>query len=725
VNDPALDAVSGRADPYGRADLARLLVPRSVAVIGASERAGSFGARVLENLAMFDGSVYPVNARYERLGERPCYPRVGALPEVPDCVVITAGREAVEGIVEECAALGVGGAVVVASGYAETGKPERAAQQARLAAIARRAGMRLVGPNTIGLVNYACGAALTFSAMPPRRALQPYAIGIVSQSGSLGFSLSQAVMRGVSISHVLTAGNSCDVDVADYVAYLAEEPACRAIACLFEGLTQPRRMIAAADLAWRAGKPLVIYKLATGAEGARAAMSHTGSLAGSGAAYAAAFARSGAVQVDKLEALVETAAFFAKAPRPKAPGVAVVATSGGAAIMAADKAELHGVALPQPGPAGRAVLEARIPEYGSPRNPCDITAQVITDPGSLHACAEALLTDPQYGALVTSHAYAYEAATRRLPLFSQLAAAHGKIVCNVWVPEWLGGPGAQETEGDPHLALFHSMDRCFATLAAWHRREGLRQAPRRPASRVAPDSARAEAAEALRRAPGDVLTEREAKRVLAMYGVPVVAERLVQGAEEAVEAAETLGYPVVLKIESADIPHKTEAGVVRLNLRSAAEVRAACAEILGAAEAVVPRPRLGGVLVQPMVPTGVEVMVGARTDPLFGPLIVVGLGGVLVELLKDTALALAPVTPGEALAMLRGLKGAALLGGFRGTQPVEMDRLAEIVARLSELAADHEAQVAEMDVNPLICAGPRIVAVDGLIVKHGTRGRGT
>lgn len=696
--------------------MARLLAPRSIAVVGASARPGSFGARAIENLRGFDGTVYLV-ARAEQIGGQRCYPSVSALPEVPDCVFIAVAREAVEPVVAECAALGVGGAIVVASGYTETAKPERVAEQARLVAIAQGAGMRLVGPNTIGLVNYGTGAALTFSAMPKRRALLPHAIGIVSQSGSLGFSLAQAMERGMSVSHVLTAGNSCDVDVADYVAYLADDPACRAIACVFEGLAQPRRMIAAAERAWRADKPLVIYKMATGTEGAAAAMSHTGSLAGSGAAYAAAFARAGVVQVDKLEALVEAAAFFAKAPRPLAYGVAVVATSGGATIMAADKAEVHGVPLPQPGAAAQAVLDARIPEYGSPRNPCDITAQVLTDPGSLHDCADALLADPAFGALVTSHAYAYQSATDRLPVFSRAAAAHGKIVCNVWAPEWLGGPGAAETEQDGHLALFHSMDRCFAALAAWHRRDALMRAPAVVAARLSPGGA-AEAARAVLADAGPVVAEAAAKRIFAIYGVPVTDERLVQDADGAVAAADALGYPVALKAESADIPHKTEAGVVRLDLRDAAAVRAACDAILQAAHAIRPAPLLHGVLVQPMAPAGVEIMVGGRTDPLFGPLVVVGLGGVFVELLRDTALAPAPVSAAEAAAMLRGLKGAAVLAGFRGGAPVDLEQLAGIVARLSEFAADHRDGVAEWDVNPLIAAGSRIVAVDGLIVKH-------
>ena len=713
-----MQAASGRASPYARAEMERLIAPHSIAVIGATQRKGAFGNRVIGNLGAFDGRVHLVNSRYSEIEGRVCYPDLAALPEVPDCVFIAVAREAVEPIVAQCAQAGVGGAVVVASGYTETAKPERIALQQRLTALAQESGMRLAGPNTIGIVNYASGAGLTFSAMPDRRPLLPHAIGIVSQSGSLGFSLAQAIERGTSISHVLTSGNSADVDVADYVAYLATDPACRAIACLFEGMADPKRMLRAAELCWQANKPLVVYKMATGRAGAAAAMSHTGSLAGSEEAYAAGFARAGAVQVDRLEALVEAAAFFAKAPDPLAAGVAVIATSRGATIMAADKAELHAVALPQPGPAAAAVLEARIPEFGSPRNPCDVTAQVITDSGSLLACVDALLEDPAFGALVTSHAYAYASATARLGVFSASAAANGKIVCNVWAPEWLGGPGAFESEADPHIALFHSMDRCFAALAAWHRRAALRAQPA-PGRTERITTPSAEALDLVRSAPGRALTERQSKRVLALYGIPVAEDRQVQTPEQAVQAASEIGFPVVLKVESPDILHKSDAGVVRLGLADGDAVRRACADILDRAAGLPGAPRVDGVLVQPMLPPGVEMLIGARVDPLFGPLIVVGLGGVWVELLGDSALALAPVHPAEARAMLGQLKGAPLLQGFRGAEPVDLDRLAEIVCRASELVSDLRDHIAELDINPLICRGASITAVDGLIVKAG------
>ncbi|MBC7576867.1 MAG: acetate--CoA ligase family protein [Tardiphaga sp.] len=709
---------TARVIPYRRDQLRRLIAPRSVAIIGASDRKSSFGNRAMENLQDFDGPVHLVNARATSVAGRPCFASVAAIGEAPDCVFIAVPREMVESVVRECAAAGVGGAVIVASGLAETAKPDRIADQQRIVEIARRADMRLVGPNTIGFLNYGVGAALTFSAMPARRALLPHAIGIISQSGSLGFSLAQAAELGVSISHVLTAGNSADVDVADYVAYLAEEPACKAIICVFEGMAHPVRMGHALRFAWSVNKPVIMYKMATGNEGARAAMSHTGSLAGSNEAYAAMFARAGVIQVDRFEDLIETATFFAKAPRPTTDGVAVIATSGGATIMAADKAEWHGIPLPQPGTRAADLLAIHVPDFGSPRNPCDVTAQLMNDMVALESCVDALMADAQFGAMVTSHAYAYDSATSRLPVFSRAAASHGKIVCNVWAPAWLGGPGTIETQQDGHLALFNGMDRCFATLAAWQRRERLRQtASDAPPVRLTAAHAAAQVTEILRGITDTALTESQSKRVAALYGIPVVAEAVVGSANEAVVAAGRLGYPVVLKIESPDILHKTEAGVVCLNLPDAQSVRDAAIRLLELANAIVPAPRINGLLVQPMIPKGVEVMVGVRNDPQFGPLVMVGLGGILVELLKDVAIAIAPVSTAEARRMILGLKGATLLTGFRGRAAIDINALAGIVARVSELADDHRAAIAEIDFNPLICDADRIIAVDALIVK--------
>ena len=704
-----------RTTVHSHADLKRLLDPGSIAVVGASTRAGSFGERVLHNLRHYGGRYYPVNARYQTIGDLTCYPNVRDLPEVVDCAVITAAREAVEEIVLDCVKMGIGGAIIFASGYSETGKEDRIKQQERLAAISRETGLRIVGPNCIGVVNATLDSRITFMDITPIPKPNNHAVGIISQSGALGMALAQGVVRGLSVSHVLTSGNSCDVDMADYVNYLVEDPTCASIACVFEGSSTPERLLLAADNAWKADKPLTIFKMATGEQGAQAAMSHTGSLAGSHESYRSAFRKYGAVVVDDYEALMETAAFFGKAPPPKAKGAAVVAASGGAAIMAADRAEQHGVPMPQPSDAARVILESRIPEFGSSRNPCDVTAAVLSDPESLGVCANALLSDPQYGVLVSPMTYGSAPSAKRPLVYNDLAIEHGKMACIAWQTEWQDGPGVVEANQCERLALFRSMNACFVALAAWHWRADKRAAGAQIVA-ATPAATIAQAKHLIAKAGGATLTEREAKEVLALYDVPVVGERLAHSADDAVAAASALGFPVVLKVESPDLPHKTEAGVIRLNLRTEDEVRAGYAAVMANAAKVSPPPRINGVLVQPMVPQGVELVIGVRNDPLFGPLIVVGLGGVLVEVLKDSALSPAPVTAHEATQMLQSLKGVKLLQGFRGTEAVNIPKLAEVVSRVSRFAADQRDTMAELDINPLICAGDSITAVDALIV---------
>jgi acyl-CoA synthetase (NDP forming) len=385
--------------------------------------------------------------------------------------------------------------------------------------------------------------------------------------------------------------------------------------------------------------------------------------------------------------------------------------------MAADRAEQHNVDLPQPSGNVRAILEQHVPEFGAVRNPCDVTAQVLSNPASLAACANALLGSPDYAALIVPHPYAYAPSLGRIPVFDELSANNGKPILMGWISEWMGGPGMQEIESTRHVSLFRSMNNLFAAVQAWMWREAKRQTPVVAAHRFAPESAKAAAAQLIAAAANATLTEREAKEILALYGVPVVGEKLVHSSDEAVRAAEAVGLPVVLKVESPDLPHKTEAGVIRLNLKTALEVQEAYQSVMANAQKVTPPPRISGVLVQPMIPQGVEMVVGARIDPLFGPLVVVGLGGILVELLKDTALLPAPVNHAEALELLRSLRGVKLLEGFRGMPATDLNGLAEIVCRVSEFAADQQDVIAELDVNPLICAGDRITAVDALIIR--------
>ena len=711
-----------RAVPYSRAMLARLVAPRSVAVVGASPRAGSFGLRTLENLRHFRGEVFAVNAKYDAIEGYPCFPSIDRLPSVPDCVVLVVPREAVEATVAECVRAKVGAIVVFASGYGEMDAGEAADAQRRVSAMAQAAGIPLLGPNCMGLVNHALGAGLTFipEYHEMKRAVAPLAF--VSQSGAMGYCLAQAAERGVGYRYFFSCGNASDVDVADLIAAMAEDPEVKAIACLFEGIASSERLLAAGRIARERGKPVVVYKLGTSADGAAAARSHTGSLAGSAVAFRALFERAGFVQVDDYEALVETAKFFAAAEgRPLAPGVAAVSGSGGAGVISADMAERHGVPMPQPLAHTTAALKAIVPEFGAARNPCDPTGQVLSIPESYGKCCRALLDDPQYGVLLCLMSVATHLVKNdRAALIGALAREQPKPVCVVWVSEWLEGPGTDAYESDERVAVFRSMDRCFATIAAWHRWHEQREAGT-AAPRLSPADAMANARRVFD-AAGDTLAEREAKQVLAAYGVPVVDERLARSADEAVAAAQALGYPVALKVESPAIPHKTEAGVVRLALPDAGAVRAAYAEVMANARRAAREDEIRGVLVQPMA-EGVEVIAGVKVDPVVGPLVVVGSGGVMVELMKDSVAALAPVSKAEARRMLERLKGYPLLAGFRGSRPANVDAVADAVARVSEFAADFAGEIAEADVNPLRCGPSRAIAVDALIMKKARNGR--
>lgn len=706
-----------RRNAYTRTELEGLIAPRSVAIVGASARSGSFGMRTLENLAHYRGEVHLVNPRYESIGERPCHRSLAALPAPPDCAVLVLPREGVEQAMIEAAGAGVRAVIVYASGYAEMDRAAAAAEQARLAAIACEGRMPMLGPNCMGMVNHALRCGLTF--IPEYAQARPAAgsIAIVSQSGALGYALAQAWERGLGVRNFFSTGNSADIDAGDLVAAMAEDETCRAIVCLFEGTLHAARMLEAGERARRAGKPVIVFKLGVSEDGAAAARSHTGSLVGTDAAWRALFERAGFVVVDEYEALLEYAKFFAAAEPPRARGLAVISGSGGAGVMAADKAATHRVPMPQPLEATSAALRAIVPEFGAARNPCDPTGQVLQDPDSMGRCCRALLADPQYGALVIPMTVAtQEVSGARLTLLGELVAEQPKPVAIVWLSEWLEGPGIGAYESAERVGLFRSMDRCLGAIAAWqahHERADTVQSPR---VRLAPPEARDTARELLA-AAAETLTEREAKRVLAAYGVPVVDERLARTADEAVAAARAFGYPVAIKVESPGILHKTEAGVVRLALAAEGPLRTAFDEVMALARKAVRDEDIRGVLVQPMA-SGVEVIIGARMDRMVGPVVVVGSGGVLVELMKDSVAALAPVSAAQARAMLPRLKGFRLLEGFRGSQPADLDALADAVARISEFAADFEAEIEELDVNPLLCSSTGVLAVDALIARR-------
>ncbi|WP_368418331.1 acetate--CoA ligase family protein [Rhodovarius sp.] len=698
--------------PLRRAEsLRRLLAPNSVAVVGVSAEPTSFGARTITNMRGFAGPVYAVNPKYagQELHGYPCVASITDLPEAVDSVVLCMPRTGILANVELAAARGVGGLTIYASGYGETDLPERAVEEEHLRARARELGIPLLGANCLGFVNHVTRAGATFMPDYFKMTAPAGGVGVVSQSGALGYALMQAAERGFAMCHMATAGNSTDLDVCDLAGFQLEMPQCRSIALAVEGLRDGRRLIELGDKARALGKPIVVLKLGRGETGAKAAMSHTGSMAGSTAAWSAAFRRAGMLEVEDFDALLETAGFMAKAPKPKARGVGIATPSGGAGILASDHAEYAGLTLPQPTAATEAVLRAAIPDFGSPRNPCDLTAQVATNPASFDACMNAMLADPQYAAIVMPVVYHNPTTTPlRMAAMAPLARAAGKPICIAWIPESLEGPGPVAVDTSADLSLFRSMRRMMKAIALW-----LEYHDGQPATGVIGEAAKAAAAALPKGAC--TLMEAQAKSAFAAAGLPAMPDARAATAKAAIAAAEALGYPVVLKLDSPDIAHKTEVGGVKLNLANAAEVSTAFAAIMEGVRSHAPAARVDGVLVQRMAARGPELILGARQDPQFGVTLLVGLGGVQAELWRDVTLDIAPVSPARAEAMLRSLKSFALLDGFRGAAPVDVAKVAHTIARFSELAAAIGPRLEEMEINPLVCLPEGSVALDGLM----------
>lgn len=705
---------------YNAVDLKRLIDPKVVAVVGASETRGSFGERTLSNMSGFSGKVFAINPKYQTLLGRPCVPSLAELPERPDCVVLCVARQMVESMIKAAAAAGAGGVVVYASGFAETAKPDRIEAQERLIEVAHRTGVRVVGPNCVGLANTRSGAGLNFmpdyAGMGHRRG----PIGIVSQSGALGYTVLQGMERGIGFSHYLAAGNSCDVDVCDFISYLAENDDTRSIICLLEGVKDGDRFLSAARKARDAGKALIVYKTGNSETSSKAAMSHTGTMVGSVVAYQAALAEVGAIALDNLEAVLETASFFAKAGAPtRGRGVGILSTSGGAAVICADKAEAHGVPLPSLEARTASALHEVVPDFGSVANPSDLTAEVLKTSETFGFCLDAFLNDSGFSALVMPMIFAHASSSgARAPTIVEAASRTDRPLAVVWMNEWYQGPGSELLDADPKVCMFRSADRCFAALKAWFDWHEHRASHRTPAPRRSSLSAELAARGILSsaKASGAALSETDSKRVLDCYGIAIPREILAGDPEQAVRASREIGGPVALKIVSPDILHKTEAGGVKLGLSTPQDVSAAAADILASAKRYAPQARIDGVSVQQMVPPGIEIVLGVKNDRQFGPLVAAGLGGIMVELLGDTQVRLAPVDDQAARAMLASLRGHALLTGFRGKPGIDIDRLIDIICRLSELAHDLRDVIDQIDVNPVIASADGAIAADALIV---------
>ncbi len=694
--------------------LGAMLAPRSIAIIGASQDATKIGGRPVEMLRRFGygGAIWPVNPRAAEVQGLPAFADVAALPAAPDLAIIAVAAQAAPDALEACAAKGAKSAVIFSSGFAEMGEAG-AVLQARLGETARRSGMRVLGPNCLGAVSIAERAIATFSVVLEGNLPPAGTIGIASQSGNLGsYTALLARERGAGVSRLITTGNECDVDIADAVAFLAQDDATTVILLILETCRDAARLVEALAMARRAGKPVAVLKIGASAAGQAAAASHTGALAGSDAVFDAVFRRAGVARVQGVEQLLDVghAAAVLGARLPPGRRTVLLTASGGFGVLLADAASANGLELPALEEATQRRILDVVP-FAAPRNPVDATAQFSAQPEILRRIMGAILEDPNTDALLLLLSAALYLPRLRASIMPALAALRAEHPDKVVM---LSVHGPADAVAELTAMGFPVVDGVGASTAALAGLCALAEARARPMAdpvRVPPAAPLPEAAFA---------TEAGAKAALAEAGIPVLPQRVAQDVAQATQAAAALGFPVVMKILSPDIAHKTEVGGVTLDLRDGPAVAAAHAAMLAGVRAAKPGARIEGVLLTPMASGGTELILGSTRDPVFGPVVLCGLGGIFAEVMGDVAVRPAPVDEAEAMAMLRSLRGFPVLDGARGRPRADLPAAAAAIAALSRFAAAHAQDVEEVDVNPLLlrAEGGGAVALDALIIPR-------
>ena len=695
------------------ASIDRMLNPRSIAVVGATPRMQYGGRFLAASMGASDRvNVYPVNPRYEEIQGVTAYASVSDLPEAPDVVGIVVPYHAVLDTLRESHARGAKSAIVISAGFAERGEDDRRELQVELGKFARESGVRVSGPNCLGLANLKDDIWASASSRGAAGLSGP--IGLVCQSGASAFGpfLTRAVDEGIGFTYIVSTGNEADLDFCDFARYLIDDDDTRVIAGFVEGFKDGRKFIEVARLAAEKGKPIVLIKIGRSDLGSRAAGSHTAALTGVDARYDAAFAQYGVIRVQDYDDLLQVSNLLARSHRPPHRGVAVVSHSGGISSLTADMFGQAGLDLPPLSDRSRDGINGILKGFGWAANPSDVTGFANSD--DFPAIMSYMADDENVGTLVVASAGADPQATQ---VIAQRDYG-GKPVAFLWT----GTRGAES--GLPMLRkagipVFYVPDKLAAGvryLNDYHEWRDERLG--RGFGAAEPMTPDQEAAAGQLSGAGSALSEHDSKGLIAAFGVPTTREEVAADADAAVAAAERLSYPVVLKVNSADLLHKTEAGAIRLGLRDAADVRAAFSEVAANAGRYDAGARIEGAVVQEMVSAGVETIVGVSYDTQLGPVLLFGIGGVMVEVYNDVALRLCPVTREDALEMIDEVKGARLLQGFRGAPAADVDALADALVNVSRMAVNLEGRLAELDINPLMVLpdGQGVVAADALAV---------
>jgi acetate---CoA ligase (ADP-forming) len=712
-----------------------LFHPKRIAIVGATPRPGfAFNIHRLLLNNGYEGEVFGVTPRHQEVLGCPCYPTLDAIPGGVDKAIVVVPSNLVLDVLGQAERAQVAAVNIITSGFGEQSDDEAHRRQEQIRDFARRTGIRVVGPNCLGIISTPAKMVAKSGAYSNVRRGP---IGIVFQSGLLAYSaVIPPLDREFGYTYVVTTGNEADLDATDFMRYCVEDDETQVVGCFIEQFRDPQKLLRVAEMAAERRKPLVVLKVGRSDAGKRAAQAHTGSLVGSDAIADAIMRQYGIVRVYNLDEMIETLAVFHAKRLPKGPGVGTIFVSGGACGLVADLSQDLGVSLPQLAPETVAKLTPVIPEYGTVGNPLDTTGQAATQPEIMEGSIVSMAEDPNIHTVIYGQAYpsrvdlqtptgeVLRAMPERFPdkNFFIMSLVTGRVQDGRRYDQDPVEP-TMKWDGVPFLQGAENGLRAVRSLIRYAEFQRTRQAEARPSG---VESSMAKEARALvAAANGKPLVERAAKDLLALYGIPVTRERLARNAEEAVAAAREIGYPVALKIESPDIAHKTEAGGVLLNIADDGAAREGFETVIANAWKYKPEAQLGGVLVQEMVTGGRELILGMTRDPAYGPAVAVGLGGIFVEVLKDVALGVPPLTERDSRAMLGQLRGAAILEGTRGAAPADTDAVVDILGKFSQLCLDLRDVVGEIDINPLLVfdqgAGARVV--DCLIVP-GTNGAG-
>ncbi len=711
-----------------------LFHPKRIAIVGATPRMGfAYGIHRLIQVGGYEGDLFGVNPRYEEVLGSPCFPTLDAIPGGVDKAIVVVPSAHVLDVLAQAERAGVKAVNIITSGFGEQADDDAHLRQQQLHDFTQRTGIRIVGPNCLGLIST---PANLIAKSGPYSVVHPGPIGLVFQSGLLAYS---AVLpptdRGFGYSYVVTTGNEADLEAVDFMRYYVEDEQTRVIGAFIEQFRSVEKLAEVAEMAHAARKPLVVLKIGRSEGGRRAARAHTGSMVGSDDVIDTVMRQLGILRVYNLDEMIETLGLFHSKHLPKGNGVGTIFVSGGAGGLISDLAQDLGVTLPPLAAHTAERLKAIIPAYGTVGNPLDTTGQVAQAPEIMQGVLEAMAEDPNIDTVVYGQAFPTK-VDLATPVGEVMRVMPDKYPDKLFVGISLVGGKQQDggragmPPGEPtqywgDVPFLQGAENSLKAIRHANRyADFLRRREARGATPPidAGNASLAEQARALVHAAGaQPLVERNAKAVLALYGIPVTKEHLAGTADEAVAAADSIGYPVVLKIESPDIAHKTEAGGVLLNIGDAAAVRAGFDAIIANATAYNADADLSGVLVQEMVGAGREMILGMTQDPTFGPAVAVGLGGIFVEILKDVQLGVPPLSEDDAREMLGRLRGKAILEGARGAAPADTESMVQIIARFSHLCRDLRDVVEEIDINPLVVfdAGQGARVVDCLIVPRG------